>query len=101
MTFTLTNDTLRHSQVLQFLTVLDSGVYIASMCVVFLQMSLKESQAAQRSLESQIMSKQSSDSNRDFKLKEMEARMKAMENENKMLRQKVKHLILDMLFSPS
>lgn len=54
-----------------------------------LQMSLKESQAAQRSLESQIMSKQSSDSNRDFKLKEMEARMKAMENENKMLRQKL------------
>ncbi|XP_005916052.1 protein POF1B isoform X1 [Haplochromis burtoni] len=54
-----------------------------------LQLSLKESQAAQRSLESQIMSKQSSDSNRDFKLKEMEARMKAMENENKMLRQKL------------
>lgn len=54
-----------------------------------LQMSLKETQAAQRSLESQIMSKQSSDSNRDFKLKEMEARMKAMENENKMLRQKL------------
>lgn len=92
MTFSLTNNTLRHSQVLQFLTVLDS------MCVVFLQLSLKESQAAQRSLESQIMSKQSSDSNRDFKLKEMEARMKAMENENKMLRQKVK---LDMLFSPT
>ncbi|XP_039474630.1 protein POF1B isoform X1 [Oreochromis aureus] len=54
-----------------------------------LQLSLKESQAAQRSLESQIMSKQSSDSNRDFKLKEMEARMKAMENENMMLRQKL------------
>ncbi|XP_004551197.2 protein POF1B isoform X1 [Maylandia zebra] len=54
-----------------------------------LQLSVKESQAAQRSLESQIMSKQSSDSNRDFKLKEMEARMKAMENENKMLRQKL------------
>ncbi|XP_063344390.1 protein POF1B isoform X1 [Pelmatolapia mariae] len=54
-----------------------------------LQLSLKESQAAHRSLESQIMSKQSSDSNRDFKLKEMEARMKAMENENKMLRQKL------------
>lgn len=54
-----------------------------------LQLSVKESQAAQRSLESQIMSKQSSDSNRDFKLKEIEARMKAMENENKMLRQKL------------
>uniref|UniRef100_A0A3P8R3M1 POF1B helix-loop-helix domain-containing protein n=1 Tax=Astatotilapia calliptera TaxID=8154 RepID=A0A3P8R3M1_ASTCA len=54
-----------------------------------LQLSVKESQAAHRSLESQIMSKQSSDSNRDFKLKEMEARMKAMENENKMLRQKL------------
>lgn len=54
-----------------------------------LQLSLKESQASQRSLESQIMSKQSSDSNRDFKLKEMEARMKAMENENMMLRQKL------------
>ncbi|XP_039888454.1 protein POF1B isoform X1 [Simochromis diagramma] len=54
-----------------------------------LQLSVKESQAAQRSLESQIMSKQSSESNRDFKLKEMEARMKAMENENKMLRQKL------------
>ncbi|XP_030602829.1 protein POF1B isoform X2 [Archocentrus centrarchus] len=54
-----------------------------------LQMSLKEAQTTQRSLESQIMSNQSSDSSREFKIKELEGRMRAMEKENEMLRQKL------------
>ncbi|XP_010771372.1 protein POF1B-like [Notothenia coriiceps] len=35
------------------------------------------------------MSTKSSDSSRDFRLKEMEGRMRAMEKENEMLRQKL------------
>ncbi|KAJ4921452.1 hypothetical protein JOQ06_022484, partial [Pogonophryne albipinna] len=54
-----------------------------------LQLSLKETSSTQRSLESQLMSTKSSDSSRDFRLKEMEGRMRAMEKENEMLRQKL------------
>ncbi|XP_061596260.1 protein POF1B isoform X2 [Cololabis saira] len=54
-----------------------------------LQVSLKEASAAQRSLESQVMSSKNSESNRDFKMKELEGRMRALEKENDMLRQKL------------
>nr|XP_019962533.1 PREDICTED: protein POF1B isoform X3 [Paralichthys olivaceus] len=54
-----------------------------------LQLSLKETSASQRSLESQLMSSRSTDSSREFKLKELEGRMRALEKENEMLRQKL------------
>ncbi|XP_070839484.1 protein POF1B [Chaetodon trifascialis] len=54
-----------------------------------LQLSLKETTTAQRSLESQLHSSQSADSSRNFKLKEMEGRIRALEKENEMLRQKL------------
>ncbi|XP_034406992.1 protein POF1B [Cyclopterus lumpus] len=54
-----------------------------------LQVSLKESSTAQHSLESQLMGAQSNGSSRDFKLKEVEGRMRALEKENEMLRQKL------------
>ncbi|XP_041656493.1 protein POF1B isoform X2 [Cheilinus undulatus] len=54
-----------------------------------LQLSLKETSAAQRSLESQLMSTKSNDSGREFKIKELEGRMRALEKENEMLRQKL------------
>uniref|UniRef100_A0A672YQ17 POF1B actin binding protein n=1 Tax=Sphaeramia orbicularis TaxID=375764 RepID=A0A672YQ17_9TELE len=60
-----------------------------------LQTSLKEASSAQRSLESQLMSSRSTDSNREFKLKELEGRMRAMEKENEMLRQKVEEHLHD------
>uniref|UniRef100_UPI0037E93C49 protein POF1B n=1 Tax=Semicossyphus pulcher TaxID=241346 RepID=UPI0037E93C49 len=54
-----------------------------------LQLSLKETSASQRSLESQLMSSKSTDSGREFKVKELEGRMRALEKENEMLRQKL------------
>lgn len=54
-----------------------------------LQASLKETSAAQRSLEVQLMSTRSDDSSRDFRMKEMDGRMRALEKENEMLRQKL------------
>ncbi|KAK2828430.1 hypothetical protein Q5P01_019464 [Channa striata] len=54
-----------------------------------LQMSLKEASAAQRSLESQLTSVQSTDSGREFKMKELEGRIRALEKENDLLRQKL------------
>lgn len=54
-----------------------------------LQLSVKETAAAQRSLESQLMSSRSTESNRDFKIKEVEGRMRVLEKENEMLRQKL------------
>ncbi|XP_029956210.1 protein POF1B-like [Salarias fasciatus] len=54
-----------------------------------LQLSLKETSAAQRSLESQLSSSRSNDSGREFKIKELEGRMRALEKENEMLRQKL------------
>ncbi|XP_036975745.1 protein POF1B isoform X2 [Acanthopagrus latus] len=54
-----------------------------------LQLSLKETSTAQRSLESQLMSTRNTDSSREFKLKELEGRMRVLEKENDMLRQKL------------
>ncbi|XP_049447846.1 protein POF1B isoform X3 [Epinephelus fuscoguttatus] len=54
-----------------------------------LQVSLKETTATQRALESQLLSSKNNDSSRDFKIKEMEGRMRALEKENEMLRQKL------------
>uniref|UniRef100_A0A8D3BWV0 POF1B actin binding protein n=1 Tax=Scophthalmus maximus TaxID=52904 RepID=A0A8D3BWV0_SCOMX len=54
-----------------------------------LQLSLKETSASQRSLESQLMSSRNTDSSREFKVKELEGRMRALEKENEMLRQKL------------
>nr|XP_046266353.1 protein POF1B isoform X2 [Scatophagus argus] len=54
-----------------------------------LQLSLKETISAQRSLESQLMGSRSTDSSREFKIKELEGRMRALEKENEMLRQKL------------
>lgn len=54
-----------------------------------LQLSLKEAISTQRSLETQLMSSRSTDSSRDFKVKELEGRMRALEKENEMLRQKL------------
>uniref|UniRef100_A0A8D3DNE0 POF1B actin binding protein n=1 Tax=Scophthalmus maximus TaxID=52904 RepID=A0A8D3DNE0_SCOMX len=48
--------------------------------------------ASQRSLESQLMSSRNTDSSREFKVKELEGRMRALEKENEMLRQKVQTL---------
>lgn len=45
--------------------------------------------ATQRSLEQQAMSSRTTDSSREFKLKELEGRTRALEKENEMLRQKV------------
>lgn len=53
------------------------------------QVSLKETIAAQRSLEGELASIRSTNSNREFKSKEVEGRMRALEKENEMLRQKV------------
>ncbi|KAM3600987.1 uncharacterized protein V6R79_005621 [Siganus canaliculatus] len=54
-----------------------------------LQLSLKEAMSTQRSLESQLLGSRNSDSSRDFKIKELEGRMRALEKENDMLRQKL------------
>ncbi|XP_069002044.1 protein POF1B isoform X3 [Embiotoca jacksoni] len=54
-----------------------------------LQLSLKETCSTQRSLESQLMSSRNTDSSREFKTKELEGRMRALEKENEMLRQKL------------
>ncbi|XP_061658469.1 protein POF1B isoform X2 [Syngnathoides biaculeatus] len=53
-----------------------------------LQVSLKESTASQRSLESQLMSARNTDSSRDFQIRDLEGRIRALEKENEMLRQK-------------
>lgn len=54
-----------------------------------LQTSLKESSATQRSLESQLMTSRNTDSSREFKVKELDGRLRALEKENEMLRQKL------------
>nr|XP_061801570.1 protein POF1B-like [Nerophis lumbriciformis] len=53
-----------------------------------LQVSLKETTASQRSLESQLMSARNTDSSRDFRIRELEGRIRALEKENEILRQK-------------
>lgn len=54
-----------------------------------LQLSLKETTAARRSLEAQLSSSRSEESGREFRIKELEGRMRALEKENEMLRQKL------------
>ncbi|CAL8398283.1 unnamed protein product [Boreogadus saida] len=54
-----------------------------------LQTSLQESQGSQRSMESEMLSAKTTDSGRDFKLREVEGRLRALEQENDMLRQKL------------
>ncbi|XP_023700521.1 protein POF1B [Paramormyrops kingsleyae] len=54
-----------------------------------LQVSLKESTLTQNNLESQVMSVRGSDSNRDYRIKELEGSLRALEQENSLLRQKV------------
>ncbi|KAI7795816.1 protein POF1B [Triplophysa rosa] len=54
-----------------------------------LQASLKESNNAQRSLETQLMMFQSKDPGKDFQIKELEGSRKALEHENELLRKKL------------
>lgn len=54
-----------------------------------LQISLKETSSTQRSLETQLMSTKNTESSTSFKIKEMDGRMRALEKENEMLRQKL------------
>uniref|UniRef100_A0A3Q2YTN9 Protein POF1B-like n=1 Tax=Hippocampus comes TaxID=109280 RepID=A0A3Q2YTN9_HIPCM len=54
-----------------------------------LQVSLKETTSSQRALESQLMSARNVDSSRDFRMRELEGRIRALEKENEILRQKV------------
>ncbi|XP_019728667.1 protein POF1B [Hippocampus comes] len=53
-----------------------------------LQVSLKETTSSQRALESQLMSARNVDSSRDFRMRELEGRIRALEKENEILRQK-------------
>ncbi|XP_002666105.7 protein POF1B [Danio rerio] len=54
-----------------------------------LQMSLKESNNAQRTLESQLLTFQSKDPTKDFRIKELEGSKRALEQENELLRKKL------------
>ncbi|XP_041750668.1 protein POF1B-like [Coregonus clupeaformis] len=54
-----------------------------------LQISLKESSSSQRTLETQLLSSRTTDSGRDFRIKELEGSYRAMEKENEMLKQKL------------
>ncbi|XP_035383239.1 protein POF1B isoform X2 [Electrophorus electricus] len=54
-----------------------------------LQTSLKESSLAQRSMESKLLSCQSTDSSRDFRIKELEGTKLALEQELELLRRKL------------
>nr|XP_015207169.1 PREDICTED: protein POF1B isoform X2 [Lepisosteus oculatus] len=54
-----------------------------------LQLSLKESAMVQRSLESQLLTTKHTESDRDYRLKELECSKKALEQENEILRQKL------------
>ncbi|XP_077449211.1 protein POF1B isoform X1 [Stigmatopora argus] len=53
-----------------------------------LQVSLKETTASQRSLESQLMSARNTDSSRDYRMRDLEGQIRTLEKENEMLRQK-------------
>uniref|UniRef100_A0A3B5MNJ9 POF1B actin binding protein n=1 Tax=Xiphophorus couchianus TaxID=32473 RepID=A0A3B5MNJ9_9TELE len=66
-----------------------------------LQLSLKEAQASQRSLESQLSTCRSSDSVGNFKIKELEGRMRGLEKENEMLKQRVEVNFLQNMDYPS
>ncbi|KAF4077622.1 hypothetical protein AMELA_G00210230 [Ameiurus melas] len=54
-----------------------------------LQISLKESASAQRNLETQLMTNRSSDSGKDFRIKDLEGSKRALEQENELLRKKL------------
>ncbi|CDQ76102.1 unnamed protein product [Oncorhynchus mykiss] len=54
-----------------------------------LQISLKETSSSQRYLETQLLSSRTTDSNRDFRIKELEGSYRALEKENEMLKQKL------------
>ncbi|XP_056587907.1 protein POF1B [Triplophysa dalaica] len=54
-----------------------------------LQASLKESNSAQRSLETQLIMFQSKDPSKDFQIKELEGSRIALEHENELLRKKL------------
>ncbi|KAJ7996040.1 hypothetical protein DPEC_G00232960 [Dallia pectoralis] len=54
-----------------------------------LQVSLKESSSSQLTLENQLLSSHSTDSGREFRVKELEGNYRALEKENEMLRQKL------------
>ncbi|XP_038844329.1 protein POF1B-like [Salvelinus namaycush] len=54
-----------------------------------LQISLKESSSSQRTLETQILSSHSTDSGREFRIRELEGSYRALEKENEMLKQKL------------
>lgn len=54
-----------------------------------LQLSLKEATATQRSLESKLTSSQNNDSTSSFKIKELEGRLRSLEKENEVLKQKL------------
>ncbi|KAL6470326.1 hypothetical protein MHYP_G00214450 [Metynnis hypsauchen] len=54
-----------------------------------LQTSLKETSTTQRTLESQLMSSRSTDSSKDFRIKELEGSKRALEQENELLRRKL------------
>lgn len=53
------------------------------------QVSLKETIATQRALESELSSSRSTESSRDFRTRELEGRVRTLEKENEVLRQKV------------
>ncbi|MCJ8740552.1 hypothetical protein PDJAM_G00060360 [Pangasius djambal] len=54
-----------------------------------LQISLKESTSAQRNLEMQVMNSRSTDSSKDFRIKDLEGSKRALEQENELLRKKL------------
>ncbi|XP_010891782.2 protein POF1B isoform X2 [Esox lucius] len=54
-----------------------------------LQKSLKESSSSQLTLENQLLRSHSTDSGRDFRIKELEGNYRALEKENEMLKQKL------------
>lgn len=55
----------------------------------FSQETVKESYNSQRTLESQLLTMQSKDSSKDFRVKELEGSKRALEQENELLRKKV------------
>lgn len=54
-----------------------------------LQMAVKESNIAQRALESQVMDFQTKDPSKDFQIRELESNRRALEQENEILRKKL------------
>lgn len=54
-----------------------------------LQVAVKESNNSQRTLESQLLTMQSKDPSKDFRIKELEGSKRALEQENELLRKKL------------